>query len=207
LINELEYVENSLIFGNEREGISYTEALSTEHEDLLFTDACDLDKDRSKDDCDLIGDKAMTQGVHSALVLYVSTARNIILKIQSAYEEGGMSISAASDFYDNDEDMRLLRDMDNHYLYDPLKRSSELYSEDYREHVSGLKVWHDVLLALYVIVSIGMFFLVYVPMINKLGNDSRNAWNLCKLIPQEQSEKCKKLTEIIKERRDNFKWR
>ena len=39
LINELEYVENSLIFGNDREGISYTEAMSKEHEDLLFTDA------------------------------------------------------------------------------------------------------------------------------------------------------------------------
>lgn len=130
LINELEYVENSLIFGNDREGISYTDALSSEHEDLLFTDACEAPQDRSKDDCDTIGDKAMTQGIHSAIVLYISTARNLILKIQAAYENG-MSLSAATDFYDTNEEMILLREMDNYYLYDPLKRSSELYSEDY----------------------------------------------------------------------------
>jgi hypothetical protein len=60
LIDELEYVENSLIFGNEKEGITYTDSLSTEHEDLLFTNACDLTKARSKDDCETVGDKVMT---------------------------------------------------------------------------------------------------------------------------------------------------
>jgi hypothetical protein len=140
-------------------------------------------------------------------VTYISTARNLILKIKQGQEDETLNKGNTELFYNEDQDMKLLRDMDNHYLYDPLKRSSELYEEDYQDHVAGMKVWHKLLMSLYVVFSLALFFFVYAPMINKLGLDSKNAWNLCKLIPQDQSEKCKKLVLIIKERRDNFKWR
>ena len=44
-------------------------------------------------------------------------------------------------------------------------------------------------------------------MINKVGQDTKNAWSMCTLIPQEYQEDFKKLNQAIKERRDNFKWR
>ena len=51
LINELEHVEHSLIFGNSEEGMSIDEEiLSDEHKDLIFNDACDVNSDRQKDD-------------------------------------------------------------------------------------------------------------------------------------------------------------
>lgn len=50
LIQELEYVENSLTFGNVDEGINTSnDVLSSEHQDLIFKDACDLERDRSTD--------------------------------------------------------------------------------------------------------------------------------------------------------------
>jgi hypothetical protein len=70
-----------------------------------------------------------------------------------------------------------------------------------------MAVWHTLLMTLYVVISLMLYVFVYRPMINKIGHDAINAWNLCKLIPQDQSEKCKKLIKIIRERRDNFKWR
>jgi hypothetical protein len=81
LIDELEYVENSLIFGNDEEGITYTDHYSSEHEKLLYTDACDLTRDRSKDDCEEVWDKVMTQGIHSSIVTYIALARTLIINI------------------------------------------------------------------------------------------------------------------------------
>lgn len=80
--------------------------------------------------------------------------------------------------------MKLVREMDNYYLYDPLKRLSELQEEDYNDKIAGLKVWHDLMLSIYVIFMAGLFFFVYIPMINRHGEDCIHAWNLCKLIPQ-----------------------
>jgi len=103
--------------------------------------------------------------------------------------------------------MQLIRDLDNYYLYDPLKRITELQEEDYSDKVGELDIWHDVMLALYVIFTVAILILLYLPMINKLGQDAYNAWNLLKLIPQEQFDGCAQLVQIVRERRDNFKWR
>ncbi|MEE4247667.1 MAG: hypothetical protein V2I33_19865 [Kangiellaceae bacterium] len=46
-----------------------------------------------------------------------------------------------------------------------------------------MTVWHKLLMSLYVVFSLALFIFVYRPMINQLGMDSKNAWNLCKLIP------------------------
>lgn len=103
--------------------------------------------------------------------------------------------------------MKLLRDMDNHYLYDPLEESSNLYERDYSEHQNKMKVWQNVLMSVYCVFSLLFFFFVYSPMINKIGLDCKNAWSMCTLIPQEYQEDFKLLNAAIKERRDNFKWR
>jgi hypothetical protein len=94
-----------------------------------------------------------------------------------------MSPAEASTYYSENNDMRQLRDMDNHYLYDPLKRSSELYEEDFQDHIAGMAVWHTLLMTLYVVFSLMLYVFIYRPMINKMGHDAVNAWNLCKLIP------------------------
>ena len=110
------------------------------------------------------------------------------------------------DFFGS-EDMLLLRELDNHYLYDPLARSSELYEEDYKGYQEQMKVWQNLLMSLYCVFSLLFFFLVYAPMINKIGFDANNAWSMCTLIPQEYQEDFQKLTQAIRERRDHFKWR
>jgi hypothetical protein len=42
LINELEFVENTLIYGNDDEDIPYNNYLSSDHESILFENACDV---------------------------------------------------------------------------------------------------------------------------------------------------------------------
>lgn len=72
-------------------------------------------------------------------------------------------------FFETSPDMTLIREMDNYYLYDPLRRSSELYEEDFKNHVAKMQVWHDLMLALYVIISMALLVFLYVPMIRRLG--------------------------------------
>jgi hypothetical protein len=62
LINELEFVENSLIFGNDDLGLALSDMRSQEHDDLLFDNACTAPVLRSKDDCETVGNKVMMQG-------------------------------------------------------------------------------------------------------------------------------------------------
>ena len=93
------------------------------------------------------------------------------------------------------------------YLYDALEYSSSLYESDYQDQQNGMKIWQNVLMALYSVFSLVFFFVVYSPMINKIGQDTKNAWSMCTLIPQEYQEDFKKLNQAIKERKDNFKWR
>lgn len=81
------------------------------------------------------------------------------------------------------EDMKLLRELDNHFLYDPLHRASELYEADYRGYQDQMKIWQNLLMSLYCVFSLLFFFFVYAPMINKIGCDSNNAWSMCTLIP------------------------
>lgn len=56
---ELDYVENSLIFGNDDEGITFSEMRSKQHDDLLFENACEVDFKRSNSQCETVGNKAM----------------------------------------------------------------------------------------------------------------------------------------------------
>lgn len=205
-IDELDYVENSLIFGNEDAGISLSEMRSEKHDNLLFEDACEVDFDRSKTDCDNVGDKVVSQGLHSALGMYTTLARTLLLRISELYTGGAAKQTDLANFF-LDEDMVLLRELDNHYLYDPLTESSELYEKDYRVHQVEMKTWQNILMGLYCAFSLLFFFFVYSPMINKIGRDTKNAWGMCSLIPQDYQEEFKKLNVAIKERRDNFKWR
>ena len=103
--------------------------------------------------------------------------------------------------------MTLLRELDDHYLYDALAYSSELYEEDYSNSQSAMHVWQNLLISLYTIFAVLFYIFVYQPMIKKIGQDTKDAWNMCTLIPQEYQEEFKKLNSAIKERRDNFKWR
>lgn len=50
-IEELDYVENSLIFGNEQEGVVFSEMRSSEHDNLLFDNACKVSSYRMKSGC------------------------------------------------------------------------------------------------------------------------------------------------------------
>jgi PAS domain S-box-containing protein len=203
---ELDYVENSLIFGNDDEGITFSEMRSKEHDDLLFENACTAAVIRSLGDCEEVGNKAMMQGLHSALGMYINLARTLILQVENLYATGQATEAKVKEFL-NSNDMSLLRNLDNHYLYDPLKEASDLYERDYRDHQDEMTVWQNVLMALYCVFSLLFFFFVYSPMINKIGLDCKNAWSMCTLIPQEYQEDFKKLNAAIKERRDNFKWR
>lgn len=206
VINELEFVENSLIFGNDDVGITFSEMRSQKHDDLLFENACTANVHRSKADCETVGNKAMMQGLHSALGMYITLARTLLLQIQQLNSEGTPTYSEVQSFYHND-DMKLLRDLDSYYLYDPLKESSELYEEDYQAHQREMRVWQNVLMSLYCVFSLLFFFFVYSPMINRIGQETKNSWSMCTLIPQEYQEEFKKLNLAIKERRDNFKWK
>jgi PAS domain S-box-containing protein len=206
MIDELEFVEQNLVFGNNDVGVTYIQMRSKAHDALLFEDACSSPLFRSKSDCASIYNQAMMQGLHSAVALYISLARSLLVRIRALYARGEPTYSEVQAFY-HSEDMKLLRELDSHYLYDPLKESSQLYEDDSQELMKGMRVWQDVLLSLYVVLSVLLFFFVYNPMINRLGKETRDSWSMCTLIPQEYAEEFKKLNVAIKERRDNFKWK
>jgi PAS domain S-box-containing protein len=196
LTDELDFVENSLIFGNPAEGLSFNDIRSSEHDSLLFTNGCVSTPNRSDSSlCPTVGNGAMSQGLHSALGTYTSLARNVLGTLAAAVQ------------LLNDSDVVLLRQLDDMYLYDALDYSSSLYETDYRNQQVSMQVWQNVLMSIYSVFSLLIFFLVYSPMINKIGQDTKNAWSMCTLIPQEYQEDFKKLNQAIKERRDNFKWR
>lgn len=49
LINELSFVEHAIIYGNDDEGISHNEYRSSQHDDLIFENACLAEQDRGLD--------------------------------------------------------------------------------------------------------------------------------------------------------------
>jgi PAS domain S-box-containing protein len=203
-INELEFVENSLIFGNADEGIHSTSMRSQSHDDLLFQNACLAPVLRSKSDCETVGNKAMIQGLHSAIGLYITLARSMLLQIKLMSLNNSITYDTAKAFYHSD-DMVLLRDLDNHYLYDPLAESSLLYESDFHSSQTTISLWQNVLMAVYCASSVLFYFFMYRPMVDVVGKETKNSWSMCTLIPQEYQEEFKKLNQAIKERKDNFK--
>ena len=194
VLNELEYVENGFIFGNEEQGLEFARTQSEEHDDLLFKDACVTQPKRSKQDCQTIGDNLMGQGLHSALNAYTSLAKDLLLKIASSK----ITTSEAAKLILESPDMKLLQDLDNHYLYDSIERSSELIISDFSKYEDNLKLMQNLVLVFYVIISMGFFVVVYKPMIDKIGFESRNVWSLCFLLPFEYQEDFEKLNSMIK---------
>jgi len=205
-ISELEYVENSLIFGNSEAGLTFSSMRSSGHDALLFDDACTAPVVRSGSDCGSVGNKVMQQGLHSALAMYLTLARTQLLKIQNWASTGNLTAGNVQVLY-NSEDMRLLRDMDSRYLYDPLTYSSDLYETDYADHQANMAVYKNLLIILYTFFAIIIFFAVYSPMINRIGREVKDAWSMCALVPQEFQEEFRRLNAAIKDRRDNFKYR
>lgn len=94
-IDELEFVENTVIYGNDDAGISFNEYRSSEHDELIFENACEADLERSRDDCPDVADKVMTQGLHSAITMYISLAREVTNAIAKMHESGNLGASAA----------------------------------------------------------------------------------------------------------------
>ena len=200
-ILEMEYVENSLIFGNPDYGLSFSDLRSTTHDDLLFSSACVSSPWRSLPDCATVGDKVMMQGLHSALDMYGTLARTVLQQV----EEAGNSNQAAVHLRSSQAE--LLRAMDEHYMYDSLNRSLSLYEDDYQSSQNQMKIWQNVLISVFSVCAVALFVLVYSPMIYKLGQETKQAWSMCSLIPQEYQEEFKYLNKVIRERRDNFVWR
>ena len=64
-----------MIYGNDDHDISLNEYRSSEHDKLIFENACDAEVDRSRSDWEEIADKVMTQGLHSALTMYIALAK------------------------------------------------------------------------------------------------------------------------------------
>lgn len=200
LLSELEYVENSLIFGNPDHSLAYSGLRSSEHDSVLFTDACAIALNRSDMDCAEVADKALAQGLHSALGMYGTLARTILIRnagngTQSLRERLGYG------------EMALLRSLDERYLYDPLAKSSDLYESDFTAGQSHMHIYQNLLISLYIVSAVLFYLLVYHPMIHRLGQDTKNSWALCALLPQEYQEEFRKLNAVIKEKRDRFKWR
>ena len=203
-INELEYVENSLIFGNAEEGLSFNEMRGTTHDELMFVTGCSAPKARSLENCETVGNRALMQGLHSALGMYVTLGRTVMQTI--GLNAANMTWDSAKRLYMSEE-MQLIRLLDEHYLYDPLDYSSQLYESDYKATQTQMAMWQNLLISLYSVFAIVFFFLVYNPMIRKIGQDTKNAWSMCALIPQEYQEEFRLLSTAVKDRRDSFKWR
>ena len=204
--NELEYVENSLIFGNVEEGLSFSEIRGATHDALMFASACTAPTDRSLPDCDTIGNQALQQGLHSALGMYITLSRTVMQTVTSLATSHSWSFAQARSLYASD-DFKLLRSLDERYLYDPLHYSAQLYESDYKDHQSQMATWQNLLVSLYSVFVVAFFLLVANPMIHRIGADVRNSWSLCTLAPQEYQEELKLLNAAIKSRRDSFKWR
>ena len=120
-------------------------------------------------------------------------------------DEGNITSSTITTFY-NSYDMKLLRDLENYYLYDPLKDSSDKLEEDYISAANAMVIYHNLLMSLFVILSSALYLFMYRPMINRLGDETISAWNLTKMIPQDHGGYFEKLSNIIKEKRDYLKW-
>lgn len=163
-----------MIFGNPDEAITYNDMRSSTHDDILFDNACNVAVVRNLDDCETVSDKSLLQGLHSALGMYTTLARNLLLNIQTLHDINNYTEASVTDFYKS-EDMKLLRDLDNHYLYDALARTVDLYESDYKAQVQQMQVWQNLLISLYSVFSLLFFFFVYSPMINKIGFDTDNA--------------------------------
>lgn len=204
--NELEYVENSLIFGNAEEGLSFNEMRGAVHDALMFSDACTAPLNRSLPDCSTVGNQAMKQGLHSALGMYVTLSRTILQTMTSLSSDRSWSFPQAQALYQS-EDMKLLRDLDEKYLYDPLRYSSQLYESDYESHQGQMATWQNLLVSLYSVFVVMFFIFVANPAIHRIGHDTRNSWSLCTIAPQEYQEELKRLNVAIKTRRGSFKWR
>jgi hypothetical protein len=162
-VNELEYVENSLIFGNGNEGLSFSSMRGAEQETLLFGNACDAPLLRSTPDCPTIADRTLGHGLHSAIGLFITLSRTLILQLS---KPGNITVAG----YFAGKELSLIRVLDDSFLYDPLAYSSGLYEEDYKAKQTNMRIWQDLLIALYTVFALLFYALIYHPMIKKVNS-------------------------------------
>jgi len=160
-LNELEDVENSLIFGNAEEGLSFSSVRGAEQESLLFSSACSAPLVRSTAGCPTIADGTLAHGLHSAIGMYITLGRTLVRKLSRA---GNTTLTALF----AGKELSLIRLLDDSFLYDPLTYSSALYERDYEEKQATMRVWQDLLIALYTVFALLFYALVYHPMIKKV---------------------------------------
>lgn len=199
-ISDLERLENQLIYGDKDSGRLFSDYRSREHNELLFENGCIAPVIRGDGECYAVGKRAMVQGLHSAVGVYVALAKTIWMKI-NAYKVGG-----------NEGDMVLLRKLDERYLYDALQYSISLYERDYNASLDSISLYQNLLIALYLLFCLGYYLLVYRPMISQvlltqLASSAHSSWSICLLLPLEFSEEFKQLIQLIRLRRDRFRWR
>ena len=202
-LNELEYVENSLIFGNAGAKLPYRNIFQAKHDELLFTNGCISPLHRSESDCEAVASGAVGQGLHSALGVFVTWGRTVVRRIEG--NEGEWGWEQAREVYLMQE-MQGLRALDERYLYDALKYSSEMYEVDYQSLQMQRNVQENVLISLYCLFSLVFVCLVLSPMIGKIGVEVGSAWRTCALIPLLYQEEVKALSAVAKDRLDRLKW-
>jgi len=155
LVEELERVEMELVYGT---GMLFTGLRSKEHNTLLFANACALQQHRGAEDCYEVADRALAQGLHSALSSYVTLARTLLLRMQHDH-----------DLRADEGDMALLRALDERYLYDALQRSTDLYERDYNSVQTSVQLYQDLLLILYTVFALGFYWVLYRPMVHQVS--------------------------------------
>jgi hypothetical protein len=197
VVDELDQVETLLIYGGEEDsGMLFTSLRSKEHNALLFSNACDLPQQRGAEDCHKVADRVLAQGLHSTIGSYLTIARTLLLRI-----------ARGNDLRIDSGDMSLLRALDEHYMYDALQYSVDLYERDYNAAQDSVRLYQDLLIALYTIFSLGFYWVIYRPMVHYLAETAQASWFLCVLLPLEFFEEFKLLTQLVRQRRDRFKWR
>jgi hypothetical protein len=92
--------------------------------------------------------------------MYIALARETIADIQKMHREGDATAGAAMTYY-GEPNMLLLRDMENYYLYDPLKESSDLIEQDFVDSANSMRVFHTLLILLFTLICLGLYLFIY----------------------------------------------
>jgi len=188
-ISELEFMQRKLIFSVAEETDSFRGLMSQEHNKLMLENACSGKNYRGDSSCESVGNNLMSQGLYSAISMYSMIAKSAFGEITTNSQP---------------EKVLLLKELGEKYLYDSLKKSSDLYLKDYKERIFELKTLQNIVIWLYFGLILLLYIVLYKPMINELAFETCAVWSMSSLIPQEYQEDCTKLLCAIKARKNKF---
>eukprot|EP00455_Lapot_gusevi_P013241 TRINITY_DN1641_c0_g1_i7.p1 TRINITY_DN1641_c0_g1~~TRINITY_DN1641_c0_g1_i7.p1 ORF type:complete len:277 (-),score=33.79 TRINITY_DN1641_c0_g1_i7:390-1220(-) len=193
-VNQLEYLERSLVFGNDALDIQVYQDKDQDH--VMLSDGCFYEDESEKPpDCDLVFDGVMKNGLHGAISEYVDEIRHYVQQANTSTFNPSSTFLVSKLF--NETGFQFLTSMDKTYLQGALNQSLRHYMNASTDLLDQSETIRTIVLVLFSAFSLLLYVVFYRPLISRLDNEIKNTRSMLLLIPSHVVDKIPMIRKFI----------